>query len=104
MSNRFMKLFVLVVLTLFVFSGPLVTAGNSSSTVANSKGLKGEFPYQFELAEYEKKSGQKLSFKENPSIKELNAKIKNNPALPSVATSFFTRSLTSLKDTVTHVL
>ena len=85
MSNRFMKLFILVVLMLFAFTGPMVTAGRSASTVADTKGLKGEFQYQFELSEYEKKSGKKLTFKENPSIKELNSKIKNNPALPPVA-------------------
>jgi peptide/nickel transport system substrate-binding protein len=80
-----MKWTILTVVMLFVFTGPLVTAGKSASTVASPEGLKGEFPYQFELAEYEKKSGQKLNFKENPNIKVLNAKIKGNPTLPPVA-------------------
>ena len=84
MTYRFMKWTILIVVMLFVFTGPLATAGKSASTVASPQGLKGEFPYQFELAEYEKKSGQKLSFKENPNIKVLNARIKGNPALPPV--------------------
>jgi peptide/nickel transport system substrate-binding protein len=54
-------------------------------TVADDQGLKGAFPQQFELAEFEKLANCKLAFKENPAIERLNARIKGNPALPPLA-------------------
>ncbi len=54
-------------------------------TVDNSKGLKGQFPYQFELAELQKKADCSMEFKENPDISSLNSRIVGNPsALPEV--------------------
>ncbi|OEU58704.1 MAG: peptide ABC transporter substrate-binding protein [Desulfobulbaceae bacterium S3730MH12] len=85
MTNRFIKWTSLISAMLFISVGSLAAAGKSASTVADQNGLKGDFPYQFELGEYEKKSGQKLSFNENPDIKKLNARITGNPALQSVA-------------------
>lgn len=99
MTKRFIKRAILVVLTLALFSGSLFAGGKKeeeapakeppaarilASTVADPQGLVGEFPYQFELAEFEKKSGSKLIFRENPKIKDLNARITGNPGLPSV--------------------
>jgi peptide/nickel transport system substrate-binding protein len=50
------------------------------------KGVKaGKFPQQFELKEFERLAGCKLSFKENPDIAKLNSKIRGNPnSIPSV--------------------
>ncbi len=54
-------------------------------TVDKDQGIKGAFPEQFELAEFEKAAGCKLSFRENPDIARLNARIAGNPALPPLA-------------------
>ena len=56
--------------------------GCPATTVADPKGLEGEYPYQFELAEYEEKAGCKMVFSENPAIADLNARITGNPPLP----------------------
>ncbi len=46
---------------------------------------QGKFPGQYELKEFEKLTGKKLTFKENPKILELNNKIPGNPKkLPPV--------------------
>jgi len=44
-----------------------------ASTVADMMGLEGDYPYQFELSEFEEKAGCKLTFSENPDIAALNA-------------------------------
>lgn len=55
-------------------------------TVAEDRGIKGAFPQQYELAEFESAAGCKLSFSENPRIGELNRRITGNPdPLPPVA-------------------
>jgi hypothetical protein len=51
-------------------------------TVAKNMGIKGKYPQQFELAEFEKAAGCKLTFSENPDIGKLNARIRGNPKLP----------------------
>ena len=52
------------------------------ATAADSMGLSGAFPNQYELSEL----SCSLSYKENPSIGELNAEITGNPkSLPPVA-------------------
>lgn len=48
-------------------------------TVKDDKGIASQFPYQFELEELEKKASCTMAFNENPSIKELNARITGNP-------------------------
>jgi peptide/nickel transport system substrate-binding protein len=54
-------------------------------TVANNMGLSGQFPQQFELAEFETAANCKLTFSENPQIGQLNARIVGNPTeLPPV--------------------
>ena len=64
-----------------------VWAGCPASTVADMKGVKaGQFPQQFELAEFEKLAGCKMTFQGNPDIARLNGKIRGNPSsVPSVA-------------------
>ncbi len=54
-------------------------------TVAKDMGIKGKFPQQFELAEFEKAAGCKLTFSENPEIGKLNGRIRGNPGLPPLA-------------------
>jgi len=63
-----------------------VLAGCPASTVADMKGVKaGKYPQQFELREFERNAGCKLTFRENPDIAKLNAKIRGNPSsVPSV--------------------
>lgn len=55
-------------------------------TVADMKGVaSGAYPQQFEKAEFEAAAGCTMSFSANPDSAALNAKIKGNPALPSLA-------------------
>lgn len=55
-------------------------------TAADDQGITGNYPYQFELAEFQEKGGCELTFAENPSIGDLNNRISGNPAeLPAVA-------------------
>ena len=42
-------------------------------TVANNQGITGEFPYQFELAEFQDLAKCTLAFSENPAMAELTA-------------------------------
>ena len=67
-------------------AGPAFAQGACpAATVANSGGLKGAFPQQFELAEFERAANCKLVFKANPDIAQLNTRIAGNPALPPLA-------------------
>ena len=61
-------------------SGSAAAAGPKSDapTIADMKGLKdGKYPGQYDLAEYEKLTGKKLEFKQNPMF--------DNAGLPPVA-------------------
>lgn len=64
-----------------------LAAGCPAVTVAKDMGIKGAYPQQFELAEFEKLANCKLTFSENPDIGALNKKIgKGQPdKLPAVA-------------------
>ena len=60
--------------------------GCPAVTMANRAGVAaGQYPRQYELAEYEQAAGCKMTFQENPAIADLNARITNNPALLPVA-------------------
>ena len=71
----------------------LATAGTQTAsaaecpaiTVADSKGLAGKYPQQFDLAEFESAANCKLTFQENPKIGALNGKIRGNPDPPALA-------------------
>ncbi len=73
-----------------LFTGVLLVAFASTAvancppvTVADTKGVEaGAYPQQFELAEFEKAASCKLSFKANPMITDLNARIQGNGDLP----------------------
>jgi peptide/nickel transport system substrate-binding protein len=54
-------------------------------TVAKDQGIAGKYPQQFELAEFEKLAGCKMTFSENPKIGALNGRIVGNPAMPALA-------------------
>ena len=55
-------------------------------TVADMKGVSpGAYPQQYEKAEFEAAAGCSMSFSSNPDIAALNAQIKGNPDLPSLA-------------------
>ena len=54
-------------------------------TVAEDKGIKGQFPQQFELGEFQSLAKCELTFQENPAIGALNARIRGNPDLPPLA-------------------
>ncbi len=59
--------------------------GCPTATIADMMGVaSGAYPRQFELADFESAAGCELSFSENPAIGDLNARITNNPDLPSV--------------------
>jgi peptide/nickel transport system substrate-binding protein len=60
-------------------------AGCPASTVADTQGLEGDFPKQFELDEYEAKAGCTLTFSENPDIASINEELNPGSALPDVA-------------------
>ena len=72
--------------TLLLLVANTVWAGCPASTVADMKGVKaGKYPQQFELSEFERNAGCKLTFRGNPDIAKLNAKIRGNPSsVPSV--------------------
>lgn len=54
-----------------------------SVTHADMKGIDaGEFPGQYELAEYQKAADCSMDFSGNPEAESLNAEIKGNPSLP----------------------
>jgi len=60
-------------------------AGCPASTVADPMGLEGDYPYQFELVEFEGKADCELTFSENPEIAALNAELNGADAsLPPV--------------------
>jgi peptide/nickel transport system substrate-binding protein len=69
-----------------MFAGPALAADCPAITVADNQGLTGEYPQQFELAEFQELAGCTMSFKENPDIAALSGRIQGNPAeLPPVA-------------------
>ncbi len=66
-------------------AAPAEEAGCPASTVADMMGLEGEYPYQFELAEFEEKADCVLTYSENPDIAALNAELNGaDAALPPV--------------------
>ncbi|NNF77308.1 MAG: ABC transporter substrate-binding protein, partial [Rhizobiales bacterium] len=70
----------------FVAVSSAAHAACPAVTVANMMGVApGAFPQQFDLAEFEKAANCKMTFSENPAMKDLNAKIQGNPDLPAVA-------------------
>ena len=69
----------LLSLGLLFSTGTTALASCPAATVADMKGVKaGKYPQQFELSEFERNAGCKMTFKGNPDIAKLNAKIRGN--------------------------
>ncbi len=70
----------------FGLSGAAVAASCPAATVSDMKGVpNGKYPQQFDLGEFEKLAGCKMTFKANPDIEKMNKRIRGNPALPPLA-------------------
>lgn len=54
-------------------------------TMADTQGLTGAFPQQFELDEFQSAAGCEMTFSANPAAAELNARITGNAELPALA-------------------
>lgn len=81
-----MKKLFLTGVAFAALSSTAYAAGCPEVTVADMKGVAGgEYPQQFELAEFQAAAGCTLSFQENPAIGDLNAQIQGNPDLPALA-------------------
>ena len=79
-----MKHKLLFTVTLCLITGTAQAAQCPAVTVADSKGVAaGAFPQQYELAEFQSLANCTLSFSANPESKDLNARIRGNPALPA---------------------
>ena len=61
-----------------------LAAACPAATVAKDMGISGKYPQQYELSEFEKAAGCKLTFSQNPDIGKLNSRIRGNPELPPV--------------------
>jgi len=80
-----MKRILLSGIALVALSGTAF-AGCPAVTVADPQGVAaGAFPQQYELAEFQSAANCTLDFTGNPAMADLNARIRNNPALPAVA-------------------
>lgn len=71
--------------TLAMSATTAMAAACPAVTAQDMKGLKGAFPLQFELSEFQSQANCTLDFAENPAIKELNGRIVGNKKLPAVA-------------------
>ncbi|MEM7209937.1 MAG: ABC transporter substrate-binding protein [Pseudomonadota bacterium] len=70
---------------LFLYAGA-AQANCPAITLADMKGVAaGEFPQQYELADFEKAASCDMKFSTNPEIATLNAEIKGNGDLPSLS-------------------
>ena len=82
------KLLVKIVVVSFLiagFSTSAFAAKCTGITMSDTKGVAGgKYPQQYELSEYEKAAGCKMSFSENPNIKSINATIQGNKGLAAV--------------------
>ena len=86
MTERMMARVMMAGLAYVLAAGSALAQGACPpATVASSGGLRGAFPQQFELSEFERIANCKLAFKANPEIEQLNARIAGNGALPPLA-------------------
>ena len=81
-----MKRLLLASAAVMAMTGGAYAGGCPEATVADMKGVAaGEFPQQWELAEFQAAGNCTLSFQENPDMAALNGDIQGNPALPPLA-------------------
>ena len=99
----------LLSLGLLFSTGTSALASCPAATVADMKGVKaGKYPQQFELTEFERNAGCKMTFQRNPVIAKLNAKIRRNTRnfllLSSVClqSPWFMHPMTPLGNTAEH--
>ena len=76
---------VAAILLQFGTLGTAAAADCPAITVANDKGIKGKYPQQLELSEFQSAANCTLTFKANPAIGDLNGRIQGNPSLPPLA-------------------
>jgi len=77
----------------YLLSVSLIALGSAASancpeaTVADMMGLEpGAYPQQYDLSDFEAAAGCEMTFRQNPEIAALNARIQGNPdSLPAVA-------------------
>ena len=71
---------------LWLAAGGALAGDCPPATIADPMGVPaGAYPQQYELAEFQQLAGCTLTFRENPAIAELNARIRGNPDLPPLA-------------------
>ena len=82
-----MKTFVYPAATLLALATSVASAASCPPvTVADAMGIgQGAFPQQYELAEFESIGNCTVAFSANPDIANLNARIRGNGNLPSLA-------------------
>ena len=77
---------LLYIAILGVLSSTTQAADCPAVTVADAMGVAaGDFPQQYELAEFQSLANCTMVFSENPDIGALNGKIRGNPDLPALA-------------------
>ena len=82
---RFIIFTLFFLLALPVYSTGKAEAACPAPTVADTAGIAaGKFPQQYELDEFEKLTGCKASFSENPIIGKLNKELNGEKPLPAV--------------------
>jgi len=76
----------LLCIGLLAVTGSALGANCPAVIVADMKGVgAGNFPQQYDLAEFERLAGCNMKFSENPEIAKLNQRIRGNPKLPPLA-------------------
>ena len=81
-----MKKLLLAGSALMWMAGTSLAADCPAVTVADMMGVgAGAYPHQYELAEIQSLANCTLTFRENPAIGVLNARIQGNPDLPPLA-------------------
>jgi len=82
---RFIIFTLFFLLALPVYSTGKAEAACPAPTVADTAGIAaGKFPHQYELDEFEKLTGCKSSFSENPIIGKLNKELNGEKSLPAI--------------------
>lgn len=81
-----MKTLTLSGVAWLTLSGAALAGTCAPATVADMAGVaRGEYPQQFELAEFQSIGNCTVEFAANPGIEAMNGRIQGNPALPPLA-------------------
>ena len=79
-SRLFVSISLAVLLLQTISVLPAAVASCPSVTAAINNGITGNYPNQFELAEFQSSANCELTFRDNPNIAALNARIQGNPS------------------------